>query len=206
MRIRILAAAGVAAVAVTAAACSSSSSGSAGYGAPSSTPASPGAAGSGAALKTANVNGVTVVTNAQGFTLYSFAPDTATASKCTGACAQIWPPVTAPATPGPGVTGNLGTITRSDGSKQASYNGHPLYTYTADTAPARPRATASTSTAACGMKSPRPGKRHRPAAPAGAAMGTDSMSRSVGAAAACGSRRPSGEPGPRSRPDGRIGP
>ena len=75
MRIRILAAAGVAAVAVTAAACSSSSSGSAGYGAPSSTPASPGAAGSGAALKTANVNGVTVVTNAQGFTLYSFAPD-----------------------------------------------------------------------------------------------------------------------------------
>ena len=40
-----------------------------------------------------------------------------------------------PATPGQGVTGNLGTITRSDGSKQASYNGHPLYTYTADTAP-----------------------------------------------------------------------
>ena len=100
-----------------------------------SAPASPGAAGSGAALKTANVNGVTVVTNAQGFTLYSFAPDMATASKCTGACAQIWPPVTAPATPGQGVTGNLGTITRSDGSKQASYNGHPLYTYTADTAP-----------------------------------------------------------------------
>jgi predicted lipoprotein with Yx(FWY)xxD motif len=78
---------------------------------------------------------VTVVTNAQGFTLYSFAPDTATASKCTGACAQIWPPVTAPATPEQGVTGNLGTITRSDGSKQATYNEHPLYTYTADTAP-----------------------------------------------------------------------
>jgi predicted lipoprotein with Yx(FWY)xxD motif len=135
MRITILAAAGVAAVAVTAAACSSSSSGSAGYGAPSSAPASPGAAGSGAALKTANVNGVTVVTNAQGFTLYSFAPDTVTASKCTGACAQIWPPVNAPATAGQGVTGNLGTITRSDGSKQATYNGHPLYTYTADTAP-----------------------------------------------------------------------
>jgi predicted lipoprotein with Yx(FWY)xxD motif len=135
MRITILAAAGVAAVAVTAAACSSSSSGSAGYGAPSSTPASPGAAGSGAALKTANINGVTVVTNAQGFTLYSFAPDTATASKCTGACAQIWPPVSAPATSGHGVTGQLGTITRSDSSKQATYNGHPLYTYTADTAP-----------------------------------------------------------------------
>jgi len=135
MRIRFLAAAGVAAVAMSAAACSSSpSSTSAGSGTPSSASA-PGAAGSGAALKTANVNGVTVVTNAQGFTLYSFAPDTVTASKCTGACAQIWPPVTGPATAGQGVTGNLGTITRSDGSKQATYNGHPLYTYTADTAP-----------------------------------------------------------------------
>jgi predicted lipoprotein with Yx(FWY)xxD motif len=75
------------------------------------------------------------VTNARGFTLYSFAPDTATASKCTGACAQIWPPVTAPVTAGQGVTGTLGKITRPGGAKQASYNGHPLYTYTADTAP-----------------------------------------------------------------------
>jgi predicted lipoprotein with Yx(FWY)xxD motif len=137
MRTRMLAAAGVAAVAMSAAACGSSSSGSAGSGAPSSAPASPGAAGSGATLKTANINGVTVVTNAQGFTLYSFAPDTATTSKCTGACAQIWPPVSAPATPGQGATGQLGTITRSDGSKQATYNGHPLYTYTADSAPAQ---------------------------------------------------------------------
>src|SRR5438552_3194409 len=135
MRIRMVAAAGMAAVAMSAAACSSSSSStSAGSGTPSSASAS-GSAGSGAALKTASVNGVTVVTNAQGFTLYSFAPDTTTASKCTGACAQIWPPVNAPATPGQGVTGNLGTITRSDGSKQATYNGHPLYTYPADTAP-----------------------------------------------------------------------
>jgi predicted lipoprotein with Yx(FWY)xxD motif len=123
MRIRMAAAAGVAAVAMGAAACSSSpSSTSAGSGTPS-------------ALKTATINGVTVLTNAQGFTLYSFAPDTATASKCTGACAQIWPPVKAPAAGGQAVTGKLGTITRSDGSAQATYNGHPLYTYTADTAP-----------------------------------------------------------------------
>jgi len=131
MRIR-MAAAGVAMVAMGAAACSSSSSGTgAGSGSPSS---APGGAGSGAALKTATVNGVSVVTNARGLTLYSFAPDTATASKCTGACAQIWPPVTGPAAAGQGVTGRLGTITRPDGSKQATYNGHPLYTYTADTA------------------------------------------------------------------------
>ena len=132
MRIRMVATAGVAAVAMSAAACSSSSSSeSGGSGPPSSASAS---AGSGVALKSATINGVTVVTNAQGFTLYSFAPDTATASKCTGACAQIWPPVTGPAAAGQGVTGKLGTITRSDGSKQATYDGHPLYTYTADTA------------------------------------------------------------------------
>ena len=132
MRIRIVAAAGVAAMVMGAAACSSSSpSTGAGSGPPSS---ASGAAGSGAALKTATINGMSVVTNAQGFTLYSFAPDTATASKCAGACAQIWPPVTGPAAAGQGVTGTLGTITRSDGSKQVTYNGHPLYTYAADTA------------------------------------------------------------------------
>ena len=130
MRIKVVAAAGVATVAMGAAACSSSSS---------SVPASaPGTAGSGAALKTATINGVSVVTNAQGFTLYSFAPDTATASKCTGSCAQIWPPVTG-ATAGQGVTGTVGTITRSDGSKQVTYNGHPLYTYAADAAPGQAR-------------------------------------------------------------------
>lgn len=133
MRIRMVAAAGMAAVAMTAVACSSSSTG-AGSGTPSGTSASK-AAGSGTALKSATIGGVTVVTNADGFTLYSFAPDTATTSKCTGACAQIWPPVAGPVSGGKAVTGKLGTLTRSDGSKQATYNGHPLYTYTADTAP-----------------------------------------------------------------------
>jgi predicted lipoprotein with Yx(FWY)xxD motif len=100
MRIRLLAAAGVAAVAMSAAACSSSpSSTSAGSGTPSSASAA-GAAGSGASLKTATIGGVTVVTNARGFTLYSFAPDTTTASQCKSACAQIWPRLLGPRRPG----------------------------------------------------------------------------------------------------------
>jgi predicted lipoprotein with Yx(FWY)xxD motif len=43
--------------------------------------------------------------------------------------------VAGPATAGAGVTGKLGTIKRSDGSTQATYNGHPLYTYVGDSAP-----------------------------------------------------------------------
>jgi len=77
----------------------------------------------------------TVLTNAKGFTLYSFAPETMTTSKCNHSCAQIWPPATGPATAGSGVTGTLGTITRANGATQATYNGRPLYTYRADTAP-----------------------------------------------------------------------
>ncbi len=78
---------------------------------------------------------MTVLTNAKGFTLYWFVPDTATKSNCNGSCAHFWPPVKGPAGAGPGVTGKLSVITRSDGSKQASYDGHPLYTYVGDTAP-----------------------------------------------------------------------
>jgi predicted lipoprotein with Yx(FWY)xxD motif len=44
-------------------------------------------------------------------------------------------PVTGPAKAGQGVSGKLGTITRSDGSIQVTYDGHPVYTYSADTSP-----------------------------------------------------------------------
>jgi predicted lipoprotein with Yx(FWY)xxD motif len=80
------------------------------------------------------INGTAVVTNSAGKTLYWFAPDTSTTSKCTGSCATFWPPVTGPVTAGSGVTGTLSTITRSDGTTQATYDGHPLYTYVGDTA------------------------------------------------------------------------
>jgi predicted lipoprotein with Yx(FWY)xxD motif len=131
MGVRWFAPAGLAAAVLVVAACGSSGSGSTVAGA---APASS-AAVSGTVLKTAKVMGATVLTNSKGFTLYWFALDTSTASKCTGGCAGVWPPVKGPAAAGPGVTGRLGTITRSDGTVQATYNGHPLYTYTADTAP-----------------------------------------------------------------------
>ena len=131
---------GLVTVALIAAACGSSSttapkSPGSPSAAPSAAPAPASASSSGTALKTATIGGVTVLTNARGFTLYSFAPDTATMSNCNAGCAAYWPPVKGPATAGPGVTGTLTTITRSDGSLQAAYDGHPLYTYVGDTAP-----------------------------------------------------------------------
>ena len=92
-------------------------------------------AATGTALTTTTISGTTVLTNAKGFTLYSFAPDTPTASKCYGSCAAYWPPVTGTTAAGQGLPGKVGTIKRTDGTEQLTYNGHPLYTYIGDTAP-----------------------------------------------------------------------
>ena len=129
----LLAVLAVAAATAVLAACGSSGSSSAGGG--STSTSSPAAATAGSSLKTATIGGAAVLTDAQGFAVYSFAPDTMTKSDCTGACAAAWPPVKGPATAGAGLTGKLGTIKRSDGSAQATYNGHPLYTFVKDTGP-----------------------------------------------------------------------
>jgi predicted lipoprotein with Yx(FWY)xxD motif len=86
-------------------------------------------------LKTAEVGGATVLTNAHGLTLYWFAADTPTTSKCTGSCAAYWPPVLGVPRAGPGVTGRLGTISRGGRTVQATYDGHPLYAYIGDNGP-----------------------------------------------------------------------
>jgi predicted lipoprotein with Yx(FWY)xxD motif len=127
---------GLAAAGLIAAGCGSSSS--------SSNPAGSGGSGggnqgtqasSGNQVKSAKIGGATVLTDSKGFTLYWFVPDTSTKSNCNGQCAVFWPPVKGPVTAGPGVTGTLGTITRSNGSLQATWDGHPLYTYKGDSKP-----------------------------------------------------------------------
>jgi predicted lipoprotein with Yx(FWY)xxD motif len=103
----------------------------------SGTPAGPATAEGRALLSTTTIGGVTVLTNSSGRTLYWFAPDKPGSSACYGSCAAYWPPVFGlPAAGGPGVvTAKLGTIRRTDGTLQATYAGHPLYTYIGDTSP-----------------------------------------------------------------------
>jgi predicted lipoprotein with Yx(FWY)xxD motif len=137
MGYRWLAPVGLAAIALIIAGCGSSSTSSSGGSSSTATssPAATSGSASSAVVNSTKIGGATVLTDAKGFTLYWFAPDTSTSSKCNGSCASFWPPVKGPVTAGSGVTGTLGTITRSDGSAQATYNGHPLYTYVADSAP-----------------------------------------------------------------------
>lgn len=125
---------------------SSGSSGSNGYGGGSSatTNATPttAPATSGAVVKTATatVKGTaqTILTNAQGMTLYYFTPDTATSSACTGGCASAWPPLKFQGSGKPSsattLPGTLSAVSDGNGT-QVEYNGHPLYTFSGDTAP-----------------------------------------------------------------------
>jgi predicted lipoprotein with Yx(FWY)xxD motif len=73
----------------------------------------------------------TILVNSHGLPLYIYRPDTATRSFVTGGLAQLWPPLTAPAAAGAGVTGKVGVLKDVNG-QQVTYNGHPLYTFADD--------------------------------------------------------------------------
>jgi predicted lipoprotein with Yx(FWY)xxD motif len=127
----VLAACGSSASPSNNAATSAPATGSSATGSPTSSTA----AQSGLTIGTRKTSIGTVLVNAQGKTLYWFAIDTATTSKCTGTCATYWPPAigTPKAAPGSNLTMKFGTINRSGGQLQATYDGHPLYTYAGDT-------------------------------------------------------------------------
>jgi predicted lipoprotein with Yx(FWY)xxD motif len=128
MTIRIVLGATVAALALVTACSSSSKSNSS---TPSSTPAGGGASSSGVTI---SANGSTL-TGPDGHTLYANTVDTASKITCTGACANLWPPVIGKPSAGNGVpAGMLGTASRPDGTTQATFDGHPLYEFAADKA------------------------------------------------------------------------
>ena len=77
-----------------------------------------------------------ILVNSRGRTLYLFQKDSGTTSECTGACAANWPPLRANGSPRIGSGANaslLASTMRSDGSRQITYNNHPLYTFVKDT-------------------------------------------------------------------------
>jgi predicted lipoprotein with Yx(FWY)xxD motif len=102
----------------------------------------PPADGGSTTVATRSISGVgTVLVDAAGSTLYYLKTEAAGTIKCTGSCADNWPPLLLPvgttsATAGTGVDGSkLGTITRPDGGTQVTYSGMPLYTFAGDQGP-----------------------------------------------------------------------
>jgi predicted lipoprotein with Yx(FWY)xxD motif len=76
-----------------------------------------------------------ILVDSQGRTLYLFQGDSGTKSTCMGECAKDWPParVSGKPTAGKSLTASkLGSSARSDGGRQITYNGHPLYRFEGD--------------------------------------------------------------------------
>ncbi len=108
--------------------CGSSSSSSA-------TSSSAAATASAVTIKTASGSHGVYLVGSSGRALYLWMGDKAGKSNCSGACAGAWPPLVVTGTPtasGSATSTDLGTITRSDGSKQVTYKGHPLYYFAGD--------------------------------------------------------------------------
>jgi predicted lipoprotein with Yx(FWY)xxD motif len=104
------------------------------------TPAGMPAGGSGTATVIAAHTGSagSFLTNGSGRAVYLWSADSMNKSTCSGACAGAWPPVTThgkPTVSGGAKAADLGTITRSGGVKQVTYEGHPLYFFAGDSGP-----------------------------------------------------------------------
>jgi predicted lipoprotein with Yx(FWY)xxD motif len=127
----------LASLALIAAACGSSGGSSSASKSPSASTTKPASSQSAppATVAIAKTNLGNVLVDAQGRTLYMFGADMGTTSACSGACAQNWPPLLASGqtTGGSGAkTSLVGTTTRSDGTQQVTYDGHPVYRFAGD--------------------------------------------------------------------------
>ena len=128
---RFIVVAGLVVVALAVAACGGSSGGA--YGGSTASHSS----GKGSVALASTKLGKILV-DGNGRTLYLFEADKGTMSKCDGACASAWPPLTTSGKPTAGsgvVAAKLGTAKRADGTTGVTYDGHPLYTYAGDGAP-----------------------------------------------------------------------
>jgi predicted lipoprotein with Yx(FWY)xxD motif len=139
LRLRAALTAGLLGVALVVAACGSSSSSSSSS-APAASASNAAASASsaqvsGVKLSTAKGSGGVYLSGASGRALYLWVADSGGMSSCSGACAKVWPPLLSTATPAAagGVNASdIATITRSNGTKQVTYKGHPLYYYVGD--------------------------------------------------------------------------
>jgi predicted lipoprotein with Yx(FWY)xxD motif len=134
------------AAAFIAAACSTTTSANNPYGVPSAAPSTAPAvapnpspvppAASGSSISAASTKLGQVLVDSRGLTVYLFLADKGTTSNCNSAsCVQYWPPVLTSGAPqaGTGVDATLlGTTTRTDGTTQVTYAGHPLYLFLSD--------------------------------------------------------------------------
>ena len=125
----------IAGAALLVAACGSYGSGG-GYGSAYGSSSSPAANPAGAptvSLRSTRLGQILVDGN--GRTLYLYEADKSAMSTCYGDCASVWPPLLTGGSPvaGPGINqALLGTTTRTDGSVEVVYNGHPLYYFVSD--------------------------------------------------------------------------
>ena len=142
-RARLAAGAGSAfGVALLVAACSTGSSGTAaaGSGSPAGASSSSAAAGGSGStvITTVSSSAGTFLATSSGHAVYLWIKDGNGMSACTGACTGAWPPVTTTGqvtASGGAKSSDLGTITRPDGTKQVTYDGHPLYFFAGDSGP-----------------------------------------------------------------------
>jgi len=144
----LLALAALALVALVAAGCGSSNNnsggsnsgggggGGGGYGGGGGAPTT--GAATAATVSTSNTKLGQILVDGSGRTFYLFQKDQPNQSACSGACAAAWPVAQSAGTPkaASGVKASmLGTIKRSDGTTQVTYNKHPLYYYSGDSGP-----------------------------------------------------------------------